>query len=76
MAKSGPISCKSAQKSRGGAPADKVAIAVTVNISLELGRVLGRLSPHPCAQSFVANIMNNGNVHLDGIGEIQIQIAA
>ena len=75
MAKSGPISCKSAQKSRG-APADKVAIAVTVNISLELDRVLGRLSSHPCAQSFVANIMNNGNVHLDGIGEIQIQIAA
>ena len=55
---------------------DKVATAVTANISLELGRVLGLLSSHPCAQSSVANIMNNGNVHLDGIGEIQIQIAA
>ena len=75
MAKSGPISCKSAQKSRG-APVDKVATAVTANISLEPGRVLGLLSSHPCAQSSVANIMNNGNVHLDGIGEIQIQIAA
>lgn len=74
MAKSGPISCKSAQKSRGAA--DNVATAVPINISLELGRVLGRLSSHPCAQSFVANIMNNGNVHLDGIREIQIQIAA
>lgn len=46
-------------RSRGGVPAGKAAGAVTINISLELGRVLGRWNSHPRVQSSVANIMNN-----------------
>ena len=75
MAKSAPFSCETIQNPQGRDRGQGRGLA-TINILLELGRVLGRLSPHPCAQSSVANIMNNGNVHLDGIGEIQIQIAA
>ena len=43
----------------GGVPAGKAAGTVTINISLELSRVLGRWNSHPRVQSSVASIMNN-----------------
>lgn len=54
-------------RSRGGVPAGKAAGAVTINISLELGRVLGRWNSHPRVQSSVANIMNNEKSPVGGI---------
>lgn len=42
MAKSGPISCKTTRNPQGREPAGKAAGAATINILLELGRVLGR----------------------------------
>lgn len=61
-------------RTRRDEPAGKDTAAATINIPLELGRVLGRWGPHPCAQSSVANIMDNGHFHVDGIGGVQIHI--
>ena len=43
----------------GGVPPGQAAGTVTINISLELSRVLGRWNSHPRVQSSVASIMNN-----------------
>lgn len=42
MAKSAPVSYETIQNPQGGEPAGKAAGAATINILLELGRVLGR----------------------------------